>query len=110
MPRSRRSSIPTRGGVSRLPSLGPKSEAWLREVGINTEEELRAIGAIAAYRRLKHWNPRLVSLNALYALHAALNGLHWRAVDGDTKARLRAEAGDDVRPRRADRTRPSRSA
>jgi DNA transformation protein len=97
-------------GVGRLAGLGPKSEAWLREVGINSEEELRAIGAVAAYRRLKHWNPRLVSLNALYALHAALNGLHWRLVDDETKARLRAEAGEDVRPRRAGRTRPSRSA
>lgn len=106
MPRSRPSSIPTRGGVSRLAGLGPRSEAWLREVGINSEEELRATGAVAAYRRLKHWNPRLVSLNALYALHAALNGLHWRAVDDETKARLRAEAGEDVRPRRAGRTRP----
>jgi DNA transformation protein len=109
MPRSTRSSSP-RTGVSRLAGLGPKSEAWLREVGINTEEELRAIGAVAAYRRLKPWNPRLVSLNALYALHAALSGLHWRAVDDETKARLRAEAGDDLRPRRAGRTRPSRSA
>ena len=108
MPRSTRSSTP-RTGVSRLAGLGPKSEAWLREVGINTEEELRAIGAIAAYRRLKHWNPRIVSLNALYALHAALNGLHWRAVDDATKARLRAEAGVDLKPRRADRTTPSRS-
>jgi hypothetical protein len=39
-----------------------------------------------------------------------LNGLHWRAVDDATKARLRVEAGDDVTPRRAGRTRPSRSA
>lgn len=75
-----------------LPGLGPRSEAWLAEIGISTVAELKAVGAVAAYRRLKHWNPRLVSLNALYALHAALNGLHWRAVDAETKARLRAEA------------------
>lgn len=78
-----------------LPGLGPKSAQWLREVGIGTEAELRAVGAVDAYRRLKHWNPRLVSLNALYGLHAALNGLHWRAVDAETKARLRAEVGAD---------------
>jgi DNA transformation protein len=93
-----------------LPGLGPKSSQWLAEVGITTVDELRTVGAVAAYRRLKHWNPRLVSLNALYALHAAVSGLHWRAVDDATKARLRAEAGDDVSPRRVGRTRQSRSA
>lgn len=77
-----------------LPGLGPKSVAWLREVGIESEADLRAIGAVDAYRRLKHWNPRLVSLNMLYGLHAALNGQHWRAVDDDTKARLRAACED----------------
>jgi DNA transformation protein len=81
-----------------LPGLGPKSTEWLAEVGITTVAELREVGAIAAYRRLKHWNPRLVSLNALYALHAAVHGLHWRAVDDATKARLRAEAADPGPP------------
>ncbi len=81
------------GGLHDLPGLGPKSAAWLSEVGIDTEAALRSLGAVAAYRRVKHWNPRLASLNLLYALHAALNGLHWRAVDAETKARLRAEAG-----------------
>lgn len=78
--------------IEDLPNLGPKSTAWLAEVDIRTVEELREVGAVAAYRRLKHWNPRLVSLTALYALHAALEGIHWRAVDADTKARLRAES------------------
>jgi DNA transformation protein len=95
---------------STLPGLGPKSDQWLAEVGITTVDELRGIGAVAAYRRLKHWNPRLVSLNALYALHAALNGLHWRAVDADTKARLQAEAADPVSPHPSGRTRRPRSS
>lgn len=96
---SRRSSTTEPGGLARLPGLGPKSSGWLREVGIKTEADLRAIGAVAAWRRLKHWNPRLVSLNALYALHAALHGLHWRAVDADTRERLRAEAEGRDPPR-----------
>jgi DNA transformation protein and related proteins len=80
--------------IGDLPGLGPKTELWLREVGIHTEGELRAIGAVAAYRRLKFWNPRLVSLNALYALHGALNGLPRHAIDEETKARLRKAAAD----------------
>ena len=96
---------------SDLPNLGPKTDLWLAEVGINTIAELRRVGAVAAYRRLKHWNPRLVSLNALYAMHAAIEGTHWRAVDDETKARLRSEA--EVEPttsRPSDRTRRRRSS
>jgi hypothetical protein len=96
---------------SSLRNLGPKSDLWLAEVGISTAGELRELGAAAAYRRLKHWNPRLVGLNALYAMHAAIEGTHWRAVDDETKARLRAEA--DVgppTPRPSDRTRRQRSS
>lgn len=82
--------------VSELPNLGPKSVLWLAKVGINSVGELHEVGAVAAYRRLKHWNPRLVGLNALYAMYAALEGVHWRAVDDETKARLRSEAADPL--------------
>lgn len=39
--------------VHRMRSLGPKSAAWLKAAGIETEGDLRALGAVAAYRRLK---------------------------------------------------------
>jgi hypothetical protein len=74
-----------------IPGLGPKSTAWLAEVGIDTPEVLREMGAVAAYLRLKHWNPRLVTLNALWGLHAALAGIPWTAIDASTKERLLAE-------------------
>ncbi len=80
--------------ISDLPNLGPRSVEWLFEVGVESVSQLRELGAVAAYRRLKHWNPRLVSLNALYAIHGALEGIPWQAVDAETKARLRAEASD----------------
>jgi DNA transformation protein len=76
-----------------LPGIGPKSAAWLAEVGIVTESQLRTLGAVAAYRRLKHWNPRLVSRNMLWGLHGALAGLPAARIDPATKARLLAEAG-----------------
>lgn len=80
-----------------LPNLGPKTAAWLREVGIDSESDLRALGAVAAYRRLKHWNAKLVSLNALWALHGALHDVPWNKIDPGTKARLRADAGEQRR-------------
>lgn len=76
-----------------LPNLGPKTAARLAEVGIATEADLRALGAPAAYARLKHAFPRETSLNALWALHGALTGVPWTALDAATKARLKREAG-----------------
>ncbi|MGD9740236.1 MAG: TfoX/Sxy family protein [Bauldia sp.] len=94
MPRSRRSSTRNSGAGDRLPGLGPRSTLWLREVGVETEADLRSLGAVAAYRRLKHWDPKRVSLNMLYGLHAALSGIPISAVDAETKAQLKDEATD----------------
>ena len=76
-----------------LPGLGPVMAGWLTEVAITTEAELRALGAAAAYRRLKHWDPKRVNVNALWGLHNALTGIPWTKIDADTKARLLAEVG-----------------
>ena len=82
-------------------NLGPVSARRLAEVGIETEADLRALGAVAAYRRVKHAFPRHVSLNLLYALAAALAGIDWRDLSPDLKAKLKAEAetGGKERPR-----------
>ncbi|HZH26972.1 MAG TPA: TfoX/Sxy family protein [Azospirillaceae bacterium] len=76
-----------------LPNLG-RATAWrLAEVGIETEDDLRALGAAATYRRLKHAFPRDTSLNALWALAGALRGVHWLNLTPEEKAALKAEAG-----------------
>ena len=77
--------------VAALPGIGPKTADWLREVGIETEADLRDLGALAAYRRLKHRDPKRVSLNALWGLYAALEGIPWTAVDRAAKERLLVE-------------------
>lgn len=43
--------------IADLPGIGPKTAAWLEAVDIATEAELREIGAVDAYRRLKHRDP-----------------------------------------------------
>jgi DNA transformation protein and related proteins len=75
-----------------LPGLGPVTTGRLAEAGIRTAGELRALGAVEAYRRLKLMNPQRVSLNALYALEAALTGMHWLCLSAEVKERLRREA------------------
>jgi len=80
--------------VATLPGIGPRTAEWLADVGIPTEGDLRELGAFDAYRRLKHRDPRGVTLNMLWGLHAALEDMPWTAIDRETKDRLLAELGD----------------
>jgi len=57
--------------LDELPGIGPVTRSWLEDTGIATAEELRALGAVEAWRRLKFMMPNRVNLNALYALEAA---------------------------------------
>lgn len=60
-----------------LRNLGPRSAAMLRDAGIATEAELRALGAAEAFRRVRAVAPR-ASRNLLWALAAGLQGRDWR--------------------------------
>lgn len=74
---------------AKLKNIGPVTMARLAEVEIHSLADLRAIGAVAAYRRLKFRFPRDASLNALYALEAALLDCHWRDLPAGRKAELK---------------------
>ena len=76
----------------RLKNIGPASVRQLREVGIEDAAALRQLGALAAYRRLKHAFPRAVSLVMLYALEGALRDCHWNHLPPGVKERLQAAA------------------
>lgn len=64
---------------AKLRNIGPKSAAWLRQVGLRTREDLAAVGAVEAYMRVKRagFKP---TLNLLYALEGALLDCHWQDV------------------------------
>ncbi len=105
----------SRQALADLLNLGPKTAAWLADVGITSPTELRRVGVVAAYRRLKHTRPREVSLNALWALHGALAGVPWNRIDAADKAQLRAAVAVDravaadrsgVKPKRRSSRRP----
>lgn len=74
--------------TNQLRNLGPKSQVWLTEIGIETAEGLRAMGAVQAYILVKKKQPK-ASLLLLYAMHAALQDRDWRAVTSDEKEMLR---------------------
>ena len=74
-----------------LKNLGKTSVQWLNAVGIQSPEQLKAVGAVEAYRKVKARGFR-VSKVLLYALEGALMDIHWSELEADHKARLLAAA------------------
>ena len=73
--------------TAKLRNIGPKSAAWLRQVGLRSREDLEAVGAVEAFMRVKRagFKP---SLNLLYALEGALRDCHWQDVPESRRAEL----------------------
>lgn len=80
--------------MTRIGSLGPKSSAWLHEIGIHTLEEIDALGVVEVYKRLKEAFPHKVSLNMLYGLQAAVMNISWTELTPDLKQQLRDQVGE----------------
>ena len=64
----------------------------LGEIDVANGAQLRALGAVEAYRRLQFRFGRQVSLNALYAMAAGLEDRDWRDLSAAEKAALKAAA------------------
>jgi DNA transformation protein len=73
--------------VAQLRNLGPKSALMLAEAGVRTIAELRALGAVKAYRRVQE----KASLNLLWAIAAGLEDRDWRDLGDGEKTSLLAE-------------------
>ena len=63
----------------KLRNIGPKSAAWLRQVGLRSLEDVAAIGPVDAFMKVRRagFKP---SLNLLYSLEGALRDCHWQEV------------------------------
>ena len=77
--------------VTLLRNLGPASAMMLAEVGIHTIGELRTIGAVKAYVRVRAVRSRGASVNLLWSMAAGLDGRGWQEVSEEEKASLLAE-------------------
>ena len=75
--------------ISTIKNLGPASEASFAKAGLTTAEELRALGAHEAYRRLllSGQPPHFIGY---YVLVMALQGRRWNDCKGAEKVALRA--------------------
>ncbi|MFN9091982.1 MAG: TfoX/Sxy family DNA transformation protein [Alphaproteobacteria bacterium] len=76
--------------IADLPNLGPFMTRKLADIGIINEVELRALGTVEAYWRLKFQFGREITLNALWTMDAALSGIDWRRLSEERKGQLRA--------------------
>ena len=81
--------------VEKIRNIGPKSMAWLRQTGVRTIEDLQAVGALAAFVRIKRAGFR-PSLNLLYALEGAILGCHWQEISDVRRAELIQAAEAEV--------------
>ena len=89
----------------KIRNVGPKSAAWLRQVGIKTDDEVKAIGALETFMKVKRagFKP---SLNLLYALEGAVLDCHWTALTVERKSELVRQLQDQGRKVLAGASRP----
>jgi DNA transformation protein and related proteins len=76
-----------------LPNLGPRTARLLADIGIRTEDDLRGVGAVEAFVRLRFETGERVSMNLLWALYGALAGVDWRRIDPAVKQELARKIG-----------------
>ena len=76
--------------TTQLRNIGPKSAAWLRQVGLRSAADLVAAGSVQAFLKVKRagFKP---SLNLLYALEGALLDCHWHYVPEARRQQLLVE-------------------
>ena len=67
--------------------LGVRSAAMLDLAGVRTVDELRRLGAVEVFLRVRRAGQR-PSLNLLWALEGALTGLPWAIVARTERTRL----------------------
>ncbi len=84
-----------------LRNLGPRSWEWLQAIGIESYEDLDAIGSVEARRRLKERFPKRVTAVLLYALGGALLDLPWNDLPPEVVDRLDGAVGRVPRRRPA---------
>ena len=90
----------------KLRNIGPKSAAWLRQVGLRSAEDLVAAGSVQAFLKVKRagFKP---SLNLLYSLEGALQDCHWQEVPETRRNELVQAAEAAIAPLPPPRGRPA---
>lgn len=104
--------LPNDRPLKGLANIGPTIAARCSEVGVSTVGDLRRVGVVEAFQRVRANNPdkHIPVCYYLYSLQGALQGIHWDALPERTKRKLVREAGADVGAARPSRARASRAS
>jgi hypothetical protein len=96
--------------AEKIRNVGPKSAAWLRQVGVRSNEDVRRLGAVEVYLRVRRAGFKS-TLNLLYALGGAEDDCHWQDLSEERRRALvmAVEAAELADPRLVQR-RPGRSS
>ncbi|MGG3455085.1 TfoX/Sxy family protein [Paenibacillus rhizolycopersici] len=72
-----------------LPNISTVIARNLRQAGLETPDQLYAMGSKEAFVRIKLQDPT-ACLNMLYALEGAIRGIRWHQMDAEVKSELKA--------------------
>jgi predicted flap endonuclease-1-like 5' DNA nuclease len=76
---------------NKIRNVGPKSAAWLRQVGVRTQEDLTRIGPVEAFMKVKRAGSGRPELALAPA--GAIEDCHWADLPDERKAALVEAAG-----------------
>jgi DNA transformation protein len=88
-------------------NVGPTIASRLKEVGIHTADDLRSVGAVGAYQRIRaiYSGKTIPVCYYLYSLEGALRGRHWDALPSRIKQSLLSQVSPETRRQRQSVTR-----
>jgi len=75
--------------LSSLPNVGKVLEGSLRQVGIDTPEQLRQLGAEEAFLRIRAQVDSGACLHLLYGIEGAIQGIPDKDLSAETKTELK---------------------
>ncbi len=85
---------PSSRPISEMINLGPQSVAWLNELGIQDEEDLRKHDILDVYLEIKARHPRKATLMMLWALQGALLDINCLYLPNEIKDQLKKELAE----------------
>ena len=78
--------------ISQAINIGSILSRELRQVGISTLEELRAVGYLEAWRRVHSFNPDRDCGNSCLALAGAIADVRWMKLPNEMRTQIVLEA------------------
>lgn len=74
--------------VEDLKNIGGASADYLHDVGVHTLEDLKKMGVVEAFVKVKRRHHHKVDKVFLYAMQGALMDVHWNAISDEMKSDL----------------------